>query len=237
MSRDRRRDATPIGEPAAATVGWCAPDVARELPDLRLLSSEVQLSSSCLRSSPAAVRERLAALSDRYNGAKAIALRREAVPAAYRAFFREIGLDPDTTRTPIEAAVFWRMFDGGFVPTNLLDDTLLIGLIDTAVAVWALDADSLVGELGVRTSRAGEVLGHDDPVARGEAPRRLDAGQLVVADSATAVSVLGEAPVSSVRPRRSSRRVRLYALQVDGIPSLAVDEALWVVGSALEAQR
>ena len=79
-------------------------------------------------------------------------VRQEPIPAAYRVFFRHIGLDPDVTRTPIEAAVLERMLEGGFLSEGLLADILTIGLIDTAVPVWALDADTVNGPLGIRVT-------------------------------------------------------------------------------------
>ena len=60
-------------------------------------------------------RASVCALSNRCRGARAVTLRREPVPAAYRVFFRHIGLDPDVVRTPIEAAVLERMLHGGFL--------------------------------------------------------------------------------------------------------------------------
>ena len=105
------------------------------------------------------VSERLRELSNRFRGARAVGVRREPVPAAYRVFFRQIGLDPTSVRTPIEAAVLERMLRGGFLGGGLLADVLLIALIDTGVPVWALDADSVDGPLGIRPSREGERLG------------------------------------------------------------------------------
>jgi len=65
--------------------------------------------------SPVGVEDRLHELSNRFRGARAVTLRREPVPAAYRAFFRHVGLDPDVARTPIEAVALERMLRGGFL--------------------------------------------------------------------------------------------------------------------------
>ncbi len=75
-------------------------------------------------------------------GARAVGVRREPVPSAYRVFYRQIGLDPEVARTPIEEAVLERMLRGGFLSEGLLQDVLLIALVDTGVPVWALDADA-----------------------------------------------------------------------------------------------
>ncbi len=89
--------------------------------------------------SPPDIQHRLRERSSRFRGARAVSIRREPVPAAYRVFFRHIGLDPDVERTPIETAVLERMLRGGFPTGGLLADVLLIALIDTGVPVWALD--------------------------------------------------------------------------------------------------
>jgi DNA/RNA-binding domain of Phe-tRNA-synthetase-like protein len=211
-------------------VGWCAQEVQEAFPDLRLVISETQLDGegSLAGGSPHGVRERLAALSDRWSGAQAVMVRRQAVPAAYRVFFRHIGLDPDVQRTPMEGAVLERMFDGGFVSRGLLRDVLLLALVDTGVPVWALDGEALDGPLGVRLSHRGEPLG------RAAGARELQDGQLVVADASAALGLLfGElAPEHGVHSR--TRRLVLFALQVPGVPELQVEESLWSAQSTLE---
>jgi DNA/RNA-binding domain of Phe-tRNA-synthetase-like protein len=118
--------------------GWCAREVEQELPGLALLSTHVEVgrSGSLTGASPADLLERLREKSNRFRGANAVAVRREAVPSAYRVFFRHIGLDPEVVRTPIEAAVLERMMQGGFISAGLLQDVLLIALLDTGVPVW-----------------------------------------------------------------------------------------------------
>lgn len=231
-----------------ASVGWCEAQVEEELPQLRVALESVQLPRHATpsRSSPETVRQRLAALSDRFNGAKAVNLRREPVTAAYRVFFRHIGLDPDIVRTPIEAAVLERMLDGGFLPKCLLADVLLIALLDTGVPVWALDAETIEGQVGVRTSRAGEILGGVvAPAPSGDGlgaqlpaqseDQAVGAGQLVVADGRRALALLFADPTPAHRPSGRSRKLLLYSLQVAGVPWLAIEEALWICRSALEA--
>jgi DNA/RNA-binding domain of Phe-tRNA-synthetase-like protein len=230
-----------------ASVGWCEAQVQEELPHLRIALQPVELPRHVApsRPSPESVRQRLAALSDRFNGAKAVNLRREPVTAAYRVFFRHIGLDPDAVRTPVEAAVLERMLDGGFLSRCLLADVLLIALLDTGVPVWALDAERIEGEVGVRTSRAGETLGGladalgyggsgEASVAQGDG-QPVDAGQLVVADARCALAMLFSDPASAYRPSGRTRRLLLYTLQVGGVPWLTIEESLWICRSALEA--
>lgn len=215
---------------ARFAAGWISPDLELELPGLRLWSSEA-LAAPALRldgSSPAHVHERLRELSNRFRGARAIAVRREPVAGAYRSFFRQSGLDPDTRRPPLEAALLERMLHGGFLSSGLLADVLLISLLDTGVPVWALDGDSLEGELGIRPSRAGEPLG------RAAGAPALPGGRLVVADAGAALAVLFEAPAAGHAPDARTRRLTLFAVQVAGVPSLYVEEALWSSRAALE---
>lgn len=211
--------------------GWLAEEIAEELPQLQLLFAEARLPAGTapLAGSPDGVRERLGSISSRFNGARAIHLRREQVPAAYRVFYRQIGLDPDVSRTPVEDAARERMIDGAFLSRGLLADVLLIALMDTGVPVWALDAHSVDGPLGIRMSSEGEMLG------RARAAERLDAGRLVVADGSSAVATLFGQPAPGHRVHGRCRRLLLYALQVAGVSSIAVAEALWFCSSALTA--
>ena len=91
--------------------GWIAPELASELSGLAIFTDTV---AAAPRRSPPALRERLRELGDRFRGARAINLRQQPIPWAYRVFFRHIGLDPDTTRTPVEQLALERMHDGRF---------------------------------------------------------------------------------------------------------------------------
>jgi DNA/RNA-binding domain of Phe-tRNA-synthetase-like protein len=211
-------------------LGWCAREVEEELPGLRLVIAEVQAlrRGSLSGGSPPDVQDRLRELSSRFRGARAVGIRREPVPAAYRVFFRHIGLDPDVARTPIEAAVLERMIRGGFLTGGLLEDVLLIALLDTGVPVWALDAESLDGPLGIRPSREGERLG------RAQDAPLLPAGRLVIADASDALAVLFGELAPGHTPTGVGRRLVLFAVQVAGVPSLYVEESLWTCRTALE---
>ena len=146
------------------------------------------------------------AISSQIRGPRAVSLRREPVPAAYRVFFHQIGMDPDVERTPIEAAVLERMLHGGFRSGGLLADVLLITLIDTGVPLWALRADCLDGPLGIRTSAEGEPLG------RAPEASALPGGRLVVADGNVQIAVRSESQASRpLKPRSNSKRSRLYS--------------------------
>jgi DNA/RNA-binding domain of Phe-tRNA-synthetase-like protein len=215
--------------PAEPVAGWRAPEVELELPGLELLYTEVEVlrAGRLTGDSPPDIEARLRGLSNRVRGARAIALRREPIPAAYRVFFRQVGIDPDLQRTPIEAAVLERMLRGGFLTGGMLDDILLIALLDTGVPVWALDAGRVEGPLGIRTSREGELLGRSDD------PPLLPDGRLVVADAEGPVAVLFGERARGHEPRARTSRVTLFAVQVPGVPGLYAEEALWASASAL----
>ncbi|MFI5004368.1 MAG: phenylalanine--tRNA ligase beta subunit-related protein [Solirubrobacterales bacterium] len=211
--------------------GWCEREVQEELPGLRLVHTSAAVDRAH-RGSPSGMKVRLSELSNRWAGAHAVGLRQRPVPAAYRVFFRHIGLDPDVVRTPIEEAMLARMMQGGFHSYHLLADALLITLLDTGVPVWALDAATIEGPLGIRASREGESLG--SPPTRTANASLLPAGQLVVADARSAVAVLFGEIASGHRPDPRAGELVLFTLQVPGVPSLHVEEALWMCLAMLE---
>jgi DNA/RNA-binding domain of Phe-tRNA-synthetase-like protein len=204
--------------------GWIARELAEEYPDLRVVSTTAPAPGS--RSSRA-LRDRLALLADRFHGARALTMRREPVPAAYRVFFRHVGLDPDVQRTPIEAAALDRLLQGGFTSRGMLDDALLIAVVETGVPVWALDADRVDGPLGLRGAQAGERLGE------GEYAPDLAPGRLVVADASAPVAVLFGDVAPCRQPGRDTKLLRLFTVAVPGVPALHVEEALFGCADAL----
>jgi DNA/RNA-binding domain of Phe-tRNA-synthetase-like protein len=213
-------------------LGWRAREIERELPELGMMfmRARVARSGALGARSPLGIEDRLRELSNRFRGARAVTLRREPVPAAYRAFFRHVGLDPDVVRTPIEEVALERMLRGGFLAGGLLEDSLSIALVDTGVPVWALDAAAVDGPLGIRTSVEGEILGRSPRAA--EAP--LAAGRLVVADASAALAVLFGELAADHEAKGSTTEVTLFAIKVAGVPSLYVEEALWMCRAALE---
>jgi DNA/RNA-binding domain of Phe-tRNA-synthetase-like protein len=204
--------------------GWVARELAEEYPDLRVVSTTAPAPGS--RSSRA-LRDRLALLADRFHGARALTMRREPVPAAYRVFFRHVGLDPDVQRTPIEEAALDRLLQGGFTSRGMLDDALLIAVVETGVPVWALDADRVDGPLGLRGAQAGERLGE------GEYAPDLAPGRLVVADASAPVAVLFGDVAPSRQPGRDTKLLRLFTVAVPGVPALHIEEALFGCADAL----
>src|SRR4051812_28310971 len=127
--------------------GSVDPAIAGELPGLGLAWCAFRISADPLGRSPAALRARLRALSDRHRGAQAIALRSRVIPHAYRVLFRDLGLEPDVQRIPVEALMVERLRLGAYPAHGRLVDALAVATVETEVGVWALDADRVAGEL------------------------------------------------------------------------------------------
>jgi len=193
-------------------------ELAAEFPRLALYSITFDGSSG---RSPQTVRHRLKEMSNRISGPKAIQMRQEAVPWAYRVFFRQVGIDPDERRTPAEQVVLDRLKHGGFRSRNLLDDAITIATAETGVPVVAFDADRITLPLHLRLAEPDELMG--------SAGRPLSSGQIVIADAKRPIAVLFADldPERGVTP--STQRMTVAAVQVEGVPDISVEEALWTV--------
>lgn len=194
-------------DPAVAAVA-VDPEVAAEHPGLCVWTARVP---GRVGRTPPELRRRLRLLADRYAGAQAVTLRTRPVPWAYRVLFRHLGLDPDVTRTPVEALVVERMLHGGFAARGLPADALALATLETGVPVWAADADR-VGELRLAPDAGG---------------------RLVLADARGLVSVLFEPPVAERAPSRGTRTLLLVAVQAPGVEDLVVAEAVWTAAAAM----
>lgn len=202
--------------------GWVGEELRAEFPELGLVHTTV---AARLGRSPRAVRERLKVLSDRFTGPKAVQVRQQPVPWAYRVFFRQIGIDPDERRPPPEALALERMRAGAFKSHNLLYDAIVIATVETGVPLLAYDAARLEGDPGLRLAAPGERLG--------AVGRDLRGGEIVVADASRALGVLfGDAApdpgVSSL-----TERMLIAAVRVKGVPEVSVEEALWIAAEVL----
>lgn len=210
-----------------AAAGFIEPGLKAEFPGLRLDWLTVQASP---RPSPRELKRHLRDLSSRYRGANVVAMRTQPIPHAYRSFFHQIGLDPDVRRIPSEHAALQRLLHGEFTSRNLIDDARLVALVETGVPVWALDAEVVdAGGLGIRVTVAGDRLGSS------EQGSYLPAGRLAVADAQNVHALLFDedvAPGHGVTPR--TERVALFAIGVDGVPTIHIEEALWICVEQLE---
>lgn len=206
--------------------GWVAPHIAAEFPGLGIAWVEVDARPG---RSPEPVRRHLRDLSDRFYGAQAIHMRERPIPWAYRVFFRQIGLDPDRTRTPIEQLAFERIREGAFKSDGLPVDALTVAIVETGVALRAFDADRLNGGLCIRDSAPGESL----PGRAGE----LSRGTLAIADEKGPIGLLFGATGDGYGAEPATRRLAIVAVQVKGVPQIAVSEALWMAAATVEAAR
>jgi DNA/RNA-binding domain of Phe-tRNA-synthetase-like protein len=210
-------------EPAAEQ-GWVAPHIAAEFPGLGIAWTEVE---SQRTHSPEPVRRRLRDLSDRFYGSHAIHMRERPIPWAYRVFFRQIGLDPDRTRTPIEQLALDRLHDGAFTARGMPADAITIATVETGVALRAFDATQIEGDLCIRDSAPGESLpGH---------PAKLAQGTLTIADRRGPLALLFGGKTAEETVETGTSRIALVAIQVKGVPQAAVDEALWIASAAIDA--
>jgi DNA/RNA-binding domain of Phe-tRNA-synthetase-like protein len=209
--------------------GFIAPELSAEFPGLRLDWVTVRASP---QPSPRELKRRLRDLSSRYRGAQVVAMRTQPIPHAYRTFFHQIGLDPDVRRIPSEQAALQRLLHGQFTSRNLIDDARLVALVETGVPVWALDAAVVdAGGLGIRVSVAGDRLGSS------EQANHVPPGRLVVADGHNIHALLFDddvAPGHRVTPRTES--VALFAIGVDGVPRIHIEEALFMCAETLEGR-
>lgn len=166
------------------------------------------------------LREQLRQLTNRMGGAKAVALRQQPIPQAYRVFFRHTGVDPDITRTPIERAVLDRMFHGAFASVDRLADALLMALVETGVPVWALDAAAVVPGLHLRMAAPEDA--------------HVPAGRIAVADADGALAELFGPIAPAARAGRDTGGLLLFSVAVKGVPALCVEEALFLAAEALD---
>ena len=204
--------------------GWVAPHIAAEFPGLGIAWVEYE---SKRTSAPEPVRRRLRDLSDRFYGSHAIHMRERPIPWAYRVFFRQIGLDPDHTRTPVEQLALDRLHDGAFVSRGMPADALTIATVETGVALRVFDTSRLRGELCIRDSAPGESLPGK--------PAKLAQGTLTIADGRSPLQLLFGGPPADPDLDSDATRIAIVAVQVKGVPQAAVDEALWIAGAAIAA--
>lgn len=191
------------------SAGLVEPAVRAEFPGLRLHWTMLE---ATVRPSPREIGHRLDALSDRYRGAGVVAMRTKPIPHAYRSFFRQVGLDPDASRIPSEEAAVQRLLHGRFRSRDTLEDARLIALVETGVPVWALDASRVDRDsLGIRIS----------------------GGRLIVADAECVHATLFAEPELGCVPGPRTRRMVLFAIAVEGVPAIHVEEALWVAAEVL----
>jgi DNA/RNA-binding domain of Phe-tRNA-synthetase-like protein len=202
--------------------GWVDAELAEEFPGLALWTVRVDATSG---RSPDFVRDRLRRMASRITGGHVIHMRQDPVPWAYRVFWRQVGIDPDTDRTPVEQIALDRLKWGGLRSRNLLDDAITIATLETGVPVVAFDAEKVGEAIGLRLTGEGELLGGSG--------RPLSSRQIVISDENHTLAVFsGEvAQERGVTPETTS--MVLASIQVKGVPLISVEEALWTVVETL----
>jgi DNA/RNA-binding domain of Phe-tRNA-synthetase-like protein len=202
--------------------GWVSARLREEFPRLRLRYLEVEATEGRTGRS---VRRRLRVMSDRFTGGKAVNMRLEPVPSAFRTFYRQVGIDPDQRRPAAEEVAVRRMQEGAYLSRGRVGDALTIAVAETGVPVLAFDAAALTGPLGLRLSRREELLGEEG--------RSLTGGEIVVADARRAVAVLFVDQSAKTSVGRGTERIALAAVGVEGVPAISIEEALWTAAEAL----
>jgi DNA/RNA-binding domain of Phe-tRNA-synthetase-like protein len=206
------------------STGWIAEEVALEFPDLQVVWVR---GISCNVASRDFLDDQLRDLSDRVRGPQTIAMRQSPIGQAFRAFYRQIGLDPDTDRPPAEQAAVKRLIAGGFHPASPIEDALLVAVVETQVPVWAIDDGGVTGELGIRTAQRNEPLGASQA-------KQIPEGTLVVADDRVVVAELFGRVAPDYQPQSETAKVCLFSIQAPGVPYIHVDEALRTAATILQ---
>ena len=202
--------------------GWVAHELADEFPELALRHLTLEARSG---RSPQPVRRRLQQMAGRITGGHVVHMRQDPVPWAYRVFWRQVGIDPDSDRTPVERLALDRLKAGGLPSRNLLDDALTIATLETGVPLVAFDAERVGAHIGLRLAADREPLGGSG--------RPLPAGQIVVADEDRPLALLSGEVAEERGVTAGTERMTIASIQVKGVPEISVEEALWTVADTL----
>ena len=189
--------------------GWIDNQLAAEFPELGL---RYAIFDGVVEPTPPEMWNQILDLSTQFRGAPAMALPSKPAPSAYRAFFRQVGLDPDVVRNPVEAIAFDRIMRGTFRSVHRVADALTVAIVETHIALSVMDADTLSEPLGIRPD---------------------DEGILVLADADRTIGPLFGPPPGDVMPSLRTRRLAVTAVGVAGIPAWLVDYGLWRVADLL----
>jgi TetR/AcrR family transcriptional regulator len=169
-----------------------------EFPELALWTAEATAAPG---PSPESVVRRMS--EPRPSAAEAEGAPRASAPWAYRVLARQIGAQPPASPSNESA--------------GLPQDALSIATAQTGVPLVAFDAARLNGGLALRRARAGERLGDEE----------LQEGQVVMADLERPVALVLGATATDCEVSADTERIIVAAIQAKGVPTLAVEEALW----------
>ena len=202
--------------------GWVEAELAEEFPQLGVVHAPLAARPG---RSPVEVKERLRQLADRYTGGHVIHMRQDAVPWAYRVFARQVGIDPDTDRTPVEAIALERLRRGGFKSQQRCSTTP-----SRSPSPRPASRCSRSTPTGWRASPGCACPG---PASGSPACARFRRARSWWPTTPRPVAVvLGEVShEAGVTP--ATERMILCALRVKGVPPIAVEEALWTAAEVL----
>lgn len=167
------------------------------------------------------IKERLGLLAERIDGPRVLRHHEGVIPHAYRVLFQQMGIDVDQHPTPSDALMRERIAYGSFRASSVVQDALKVVILETSVAVWAIDSAAIVDGLVLRTPSGDADASRSAPVV----PLLSDGDELV--------APVGSAPQAPYAVRRKTKDLRLVALQCDGVPAMHVEEALWLASSLL----
>ena len=204
----------PGDEPARG--GRSTPELAAELPGLRLRWTLVDAGGG--RTPRGAARGGSSDVSTRFRGATRSRCARGRCRAPTASFFRQVGLDPDVDRTPVEQAAVERLVRGELHTGDRVADALIArGARDRRAGRARSTRRALDGDVALRAGAGG-----GDAAGSGDYAHDVPAGRLVLADARGPVAVLFGRAVGPPRaPAASTRAVRLVAIQVPGVPDAA----------------
>lgn len=184
-------------------------DVAEELrEDFPRLKAWCMWQGVPSRKSTRQAKERLAEMDDRVRGAPVGQFRTHAVAQAYRGFARQIGLDPDVDRSPLDQAIVQRLAAGRYATAGRVTDALRIAMLETGIPLWAIDGAHVHGWLRVRSD---------------------EQGRLVLCDDLRELTMLMADPPEDLQPHKRTETVIVYALTVGQVAPAAAEEAFWHV--------
>ena len=101
--------------------------------------------------------------------------------------------------------------------------------METEIPVWAVDADTLDGQLQIRPALDREELGRQPASSRLTCPR---AGWWSPTTRGAIAVLFGDVALGH-GPSGATEQVRLFAIQVAGVPAIHVEEAFWTVREIL----
>lgn len=175
---------------------------------------------------PAQAADRLwLAQHELWHGRSRAQIRNHPRVAAYRAFSKEIGVDPDRFPPSVQALIDRGLRNkpaGAWPRVNPVVDAVNAVAVAELAALGVFDADRVTGQVRLTPSRGGEeflALGADESV-------RLDPGRLVLADDVRVLSLFGHRDGMHQRVTHDTKRVIVLGCVVPGIDAASVARAL-----------